>query len=414
MFLSGVRKGRECRAYKSRARYGCCVGWGRGCDSEAGPFLQRFGVARALDRDVRRGGCDVAEVVGRQLDRDGADVLIESCELRGPGNRRDPWLLGEQPCERDLRRRRPLFVRDLPQDIHDRLICLARFRREAQHEIAEIGAHERRLLVDRARQEAFAEWTEGHEADAELLEGWQQLFFGTSPPQGVFALDRSDRLDGVGAADRAHAGFGHAEVLHFALRDQFLDRPRHVFDRHRRVDAMLVVEIHDVGFEPFQRTLDALPDALGATVLHLLPVLVFDAELGRDHDLLAHWRQRLPDELFISMGPVDLRRIEEGGAAFHGGADERDHRLFVGGDAVALAHAHAAEAEGGDFEARFAEFAERNHRGTLVSAYCRPSRQSTSWIKLGQGRGWSVFSHRFPSKVLNARQRPTRISDPAE
>lgn len=27
------------------------------------------------------------------------------------------------------------------------------------------------------------------------------------------------------------------------------------------------------------------------------------------------------------------------------------------------------------------------HCGTVVSAYCRPSRQSTSWIKLGQGRG---------------------------
>src|SRR3989442_1543808 len=48
--------------------------------------------------------------------------------------------------------------------------------------------------------------------------------------------------------------------------------------------------------------------------------------------------------------------------------------------------------------------------GTDMSAYCRPSRQSTSWIKLGQGTGWGVFSHRLPSKVLNARQRPNRNS----
>src|SRR6266566_588725 len=53
---------------------------------------------------------------------------------------------------------------------------------------------------------------------------------------------------------------------------------------------------------------------------------------------------------------------------------------------------------------------ERTQCGTDMSAYFRPSRQSTSWIKLGQGTGWGVFSHRLPSKVLNARQRPTRIS----
>src|SRR2546425_7951758 len=53
---------------------------------------------------------------------------------------------------------------------------------------------------------------------------------------------------------------------------------------------------------------------------------------------------------------------------------------------------------------------ERTQCGTDMSAYFRPWRQSTSWIKLGQGTGWGVFSHRLPSKVLNARQRPNRNS----
>src|SRR6266853_3678428 len=173
----------------------------------------------------------------------------------------------------------------------------------------------------------------------------------------ILTLHGRDRLDGVGAAERVHAGFGHAEVLHLALRNQFLDRARHVLDRDIRVDAMLIIEIDDIGAKPFQRTLDALLDALGPAVLHLLPVLDFDAELGGDHHLPAQWRQRLTDEFFVAVRAVDFRRIEECDAAFHGCADERDHRLLVRWESVALAHAHAAEPEGRDLEATLSEFA---------------------------------------------------------
>src|SRR5689334_24626356 len=71
------------------------------------------------------------------------------------------------------------------------------------------------------------------------------------------------------APDRLDAGLGHAEVLHLALLNQVLDRARHVFDRHGRIDAMLIVEIHDVGLEAFQRAVNALLDHLGTAVLRL-------------------------------------------------------------------------------------------------------------------------------------------------
>ncbi len=51
------------------------------------------------------------------------------------------------------------------------------------------------------------------------------------------------RLDGVRAADRLHARFGKAEVLHLACLNQFLHRSRHVFDRHVRVNAVLIEQI---------------------------------------------------------------------------------------------------------------------------------------------------------------------------
>src|SRR5881394_3355891 len=54
---------------------------------------------------------------------------------------------------------------------------------------------------------------------------------------------------------------------------------------------------------------------------------------------------------------VNLGGIEECDAAFHGRADERDHRRLVRWDAVALAHPHAAEPEGRDFEMALSKFA---------------------------------------------------------
>ena len=70
---------------------------------------------------------------------------------------------------------------------------------------------------DLPREEALAQRAEGDEADPELLERRQHLRLGLPPPQRVLALERRDRLDRVGAADRLHARLGQAEVLDLAL-----------------------------------------------------------------------------------------------------------------------------------------------------------------------------------------------------
>ena len=77
---------------------------------------------------------------------------------------------------------------------------------------------------------------------------------------------RRDRLDRVRAADRLQPRLGQAEVLDLALPDQFLDRPRHVLDRHVRVDAVLVVQVDRVDLEPLERGLGHLLDVLGPAV----------------------------------------------------------------------------------------------------------------------------------------------------
>jgi hypothetical protein len=52
-------------------------------------------------------------------------------------------------------------------------------------------------------QEPLAQWTERNEADPEPLQRRQDLGFGLSPPEGVLALERSDRLGRVSATAKS-------------------------------------------------------------------------------------------------------------------------------------------------------------------------------------------------------------------
>ena len=62
-------------------------------------------------------------------------------------------------------------------------------------------------------------------------------------------LERRNRLDGVGAANRFGAGLGQTEMFHLALADQLLDRTGDILDRHVRIDAMLIEKIDHIGFQ---------------------------------------------------------------------------------------------------------------------------------------------------------------------
>ena len=46
---------------------------------------------------------------------------------------------------------------------------------------------------------------------------------------------------------RAYPRLGETEVQHLPLADELPDRAGHIFDRHGRVDPVLVVEVDAVG-----------------------------------------------------------------------------------------------------------------------------------------------------------------------
>src|SRR5206468_12710370 len=114
---------------------------------------------------------------------------------------------------------------------------LPRFRIETRDRIAGVGAVERRALVDLPGEEALAERAERDEADSELLQRREDLRLRLPPPERVLALERSDRLNRMRAANRPHARLGEAEVLDLPCLDQLLHSPCDVFDRHVRIDA---------------------------------------------------------------------------------------------------------------------------------------------------------------------------------
>ena len=139
-------------------------------------------------------------------------------------------------------------------------------------------------------------------------------------------------------------------MAHLAGRDELGDRAGDVLDRDARVDAVLIEQVDRVDPQPAQRRVGDPRDLLGAAVEPDRPT-VLDAppELRGDHDLVAQRGEGVPDELFVDVGAVHLGGVEERDAVFDRAAQHTDHRFAVAGvGAVALGHAHGAQADGRD------------------------------------------------------------------
>jgi hypothetical protein len=83
-------------------------------------------------------------------------------------------------------------------------------------------------------------------------------------------LESCDGLNGVGATNGLHIGFGEAKVLHLALLDQFLHGSCDVFDGHFWIGAVLVEDVDAVDVQALQRCCGNLLDVLRAAVEALL------------------------------------------------------------------------------------------------------------------------------------------------
>src|SRR2546423_3148830 len=122
-------------------------------------------VPRTVELDPRCRAVDLVKIFGRQRDTCGAKILLETLDLACAWDRDDPWLLRQQPGERDLRGGGVLALRHFPEQIDERVIRLPVLRCEARNRLPEITAIELRVLVDLPGEKSFAERTEGNETD---------------------------------------------------------------------------------------------------------------------------------------------------------------------------------------------------------------------------------------------------------
>ena len=93
--------------------------------------------------------------------------------------------------------------------------------------------------------------------------------------------------------------------------DQFLHRSRYVFDRHVRVNPVLIEQVDSLDLESRKRALDGLLDVLRPAIqsrrtLHSAGIEIrthVEPEFGGDHHLLAERSKCLAQKLFVLNGP---------------------------------------------------------------------------------------------------------------
>ena len=135
-----------------------------------------------------------------------------------------------------------------------------------------------------------------------------------------------------------------SEVANFARLDELLHCADRLFDRHRRIAPVQVVEIDRVDTEPLERLVRNALRIFRRTVDAPRRVADRETKLGCDHRLVTPAAQRAPDQPLVGMRPVDFGGVEKVDAQRQGTVNGGDGFVFVGGT-VGEGHAHAAEPE---------------------------------------------------------------------
>src|SRR5215211_2640451 len=153
----------------------------------------------------------------------------------------------------------------------------------------------------------------------------------------------------MSTANHLDTRFGEAPVADLSFIDELTDRTGDFFDRHRRVDAVLVKQVDPVCPQPTKRCLGDLLNMLGPAVERRGLLDAFNVDVPtkfcRDHDLITERLDRLADDLFINPRSVNLRCVEESDSALICRTYQLDAVFLVEAGPKPEADAHASEAE---------------------------------------------------------------------
>src|ERR1700756_3424469 len=100
-------------------------------------------------------------------------------------------------------------------------------------------------------------------------------------------------MNRVCTANRLGTGLGQTEVLYLSLLDQFLHGSRNIFNRHVRVDTMLIQKVDGVDVQSAQGCIRDLPDVVGPAVETIASAVGIDPEpkLGGNDNAIAERRE---------------------------------------------------------------------------------------------------------------------------
>jgi hypothetical protein len=140
--------------------------------------------------------------------------------------------------------------------------------------------------------------------------------------------------------ERRELGVDH--VIVFV--DELNKNAHHIFDGHRLVDAVLVVEVDVVGVETLQARFATRPHVFGTSVdaVPTASLVAHDAKFGGDDGLLANAGKRFAQQFLVGIRPVHIRAIEEIDAQGQRAVENRDGGRVIR-RAIELRHAHTAK-----------------------------------------------------------------------
>src|SRR5205814_10374677 len=120
-------------------------------------------------------------------------------------------------------------------------------------------------------------------------------------------------MDGVRAANGRDARLGQTEMTDLPRHLQLRHRADGFFDRHSRIDAMLIVDVYGVDAEALERRVaraaNIIRRAVDADPRAVLVAHV--AELCREHNVVAAAADGAANEALVREGSVDIRGIEK-------------------------------------------------------------------------------------------------------
>ena len=197
----------------------------------------------------------------------------------------------------------------------------------------------------------------GRDADAQLANRGQYLGLDTARNQRVLDLQRRNRMHGVCSSNRSGRRLRHADVAHVTRLHHLCDSANGILDRHRRIDARRLVQIHVVRTESLQRVCQKIfhrgrarvdADERAARRAH-------PAEFHADEIAVAwHPGQCFMEQQLVVPHAVKIPGVEQ--------IDSRVQRRMDGGDgllfvrrAVHPGHAHTAQPERRDLRPVFPE-----------------------------------------------------------